>query len=116
MVYLLLAIYLLCTVGGLTLLKIGGGGNDIVISNSIVNLKISITTLLGLLLYIISFALWTVLIQRFNLSYIFPIATGLAYLLVIASSLLVLKEVISPFQWSGLVFILIGVILMNIKS
>lgn len=116
MVYILLTIYLLCTVSGLTLLKVGGESSGIAFSNNILNLKLTYTTIIGLLFYIISFVLWIVLIQRFNLSYIYPITTGLAYFLVIASSIFVLKESISPLQWAGLLFILVGVILMNIKQ
>jgi len=112
MVYILLTIYLLCTVSGLTLLKVSGESSSIAFSNNILNLKLTYTTIIGL----ISFVLWIVLIQRFNLSYIYPITTGLAYFLVIASSIFVLKESISSIQWAGLLFILVGVILMNIKQ
>lgn len=116
MVYILLTIYLLCTVSGLTILKVSGESSSIAFSNNILNLKLTYTTIIGLLFYVISFVLWIVLIQRFNLSYIYPITTGLAYFLVIASSIFVLKESISSIQWAGLLFILVGVILMNIKQ
>jgi len=108
-------IYLFCTVGGLTLVKVGANANSFTTSSQFFNLQLSYTTLLGLVLYVVSFIMWIVIVQHFNLSYIQPLTTGLSYILIIAASIFILKEQISPFQWGGLAFILVGVILMNVK-
>ncbi|MDD2414700.1 MAG: hypothetical protein PHI94_05960 [Eubacteriaceae bacterium] len=109
-------IYLFCTVGGLTLVKVGADANKFLASGSFFNLQLSYTTVLGLVLYIVSFVMWIVIVQRFNLSFIQPLTTGLSYILIIAASVFILKENITPFQWAGLGFILVGVVLMNIKA
>lgn len=115
MVYISVAIYLLCTVGGLTLVKVGAEANNFAMNSSFFNLQLSYTTLIGLILYVISFVMWIVIVQRFNLSYIQPLTTGLSYFLIIAASIFILKEQITTFQWVGLGFILVGVIFMNLK-
>lgn len=114
--YILIAAYLLCSVGGLTLVKIGGDVNSFSAQSSFFTLSLSYSTLIGLILYIFSFLLWMIIIQRFNLSYIQPIATGLSYVLIILVSVLILKESISAIQWVGLIFVLIGVVLMNLSK
>lgn len=111
-----IALYLFCSVGGLTLVKIGSNNNNFSVESSFFNLQLSYLTLIGLILYIVSFLMWIVIVGKFNLSYIQPLTTGLSYVLIISASIFILKEVITPFQWGGLVFILIGVILMNIGN
>ena len=78
-------------------------------------MQLSYLTLLGLVLYVVSFLMWIVIVQQFDLSYIQPVTTGLSYVLIIAASIFVLKETVAPMQWVGLGFILVGVILMNLK-
>lgn len=115
MIYFAILIYLCCTVGGLTLVKIGAENNNFIFNSGFFNLSLSYSTLIGLVLYIISFIMWIVIVQKFNLSYIQPLTTGLSYILIILASIFILKESISLFQWIGLGFILIGVVFMNIK-
>lgn len=116
MIYLLIGLYLICSVGGLTLVKVHSSVNSIVVSNTFFNLQLSYTTFIGLCLYVMSFLMWIIIVQRFNLSYIQPLTTGLSYFLIIAASVFILKENISVFQWIGIAFILIGVVCMNLKS
>lgn len=111
-----IGLYLLCSVGGLTLVKFGGDSNSFALTQSFFNLQLSYYTLIGLILYIFSFLMWIVIVGRFNLSYIQPLTAGLSYILVLAASIFILKETITPFQWGGLIFILIGVVLMNVGS
>lgn len=113
---ILIALYLCCSVGGLTLVKIGADNNSFMINPSFFNLQLSYTTLIGLFLYIFSFLLWIVIVGRFNLSYIQPLTTGLSYVLILGASLFILHETITTFQWIGLGFILVGVILMNVGT
>ena len=115
MIYFAVFIYLCCSVGGLTLVKVGAEHNNFALNPEFFNLSLSYATLIGLCLYVVSFVMWIVIVQKFNLSYIQPITTGLSYILIIAASIFILKESISLFQWIGLAFILIGVVFMNLK-
>lgn len=116
MVYLLVVIYLCCSVGGLTLVKLGTEHNAFLLNSGFFNLSLSYTTLIGLILYVVSFVMWIGIVQRFDLSYIQPITTGLSYILIIAASIFILKENIATMQWIGMILILIGVVFMNIKA
>ena len=115
MMIIAVIVYLFCTVGGLTLVKLGSEANKLAITSSFFNLQLSYLTVLGLVLYVVSFIMWIVIVQQFDLSYIQPVTTGLSYVLIIAASIFVLKETVAPMQWIGLGFILVGVILMNLK-
>ncbi len=112
---LFIALYLFCSVGGLTLVKVGAAHNGFTTGAGFFNLQLSYTTLIGLVLYILSFIMWIVIVQKFNLSYIQPLTTGLSYVLIIAASLFILHESIGSMQWIGLVLILAGVVCMNLQ-
>lgn len=113
---ILFVFYLFCTVGGLTLVKVGANNNAFALNSSFFNLSLSYTTILGLVLYVGSFVMWIVIVQKYNLSYIQPMAMGLSNILIIAASIFILGEKIGMFQWLGIACILGGVILMNIKT
>ena len=113
---ILVAIYLFCTVEGLTLVKLGADHNQFSAASSFFSLSLSYTTILGLVLYIVSFVMWVVIVQKFDLSYIQPLTTGLSYILIIGASLFILKETISMYQWIGLGCILVGVVFMNLQK
>lgn len=113
---ILVAIYLFCSVGGLVLVKLGTSHNQFSAASSFFSLSLSYTTLIGLFLYIISFLMWMIIVQKFDLSYIQPIAVGLSYILIIGASLLIFKETISMNQWIGLGCILVGIVLMNLQK
>lgn len=108
-------VYLFCTVGGLTLVKVGANNNAFALNSSYFDLSLSYTTIMGLFLYVISFVMWIVIVQKYELSYIQPIALGLSNILIIAASIFILGETIGLFQWLGIACILGGVILMNVK-
>lgn len=112
---LFIIVYLFFTCAGLLLIKYGATNNVFSISNNFFNLKINIYLLIGLLFYVCSFALWVIILHKFKLSYIFPLISGISYVLIIMLSHFVLHEKITGFQWIGIVIIFFGVILMNIK-
>lgn len=116
MIYVFVLIYLCCSVGGLTLVKIGADHNAFALNPEFFNLSLSYTTVIGLFLYIASFLMWIGIVQKFDLSYIQPITTGLSYILIMAASIFILKESVSWTQWIGVVFILVGVVFMNLKG
>ena len=54
--------------------------------------------------------------SRFNLNYVYPISAGLIYIAIIALSVLLLKEKVTSTQIVGMIAILAGIIIMNIKK
>lgn len=64
----------------------------------------------GFFLYIFSFLSWLILLSKKQLTYIFPIVTGLGYASIIITSLLFLREEIELFKIIGIVLIGIGIL------
>jgi multidrug transporter EmrE-like cation transporter len=106
-------------VGGQILLKIGMnkiGPIDIGSASSLGHLFTGIikspTVLVGLFLYVISAALWLIIISAVDLSFAYPFI-GLTYVLVLVVSKFVLKEDVNPIRWIGTAIITIGVIVIS---
>ena len=72
--------------------------------------------MLGFIAYIGSFLIYTFyIIKKFDLSYIFPIITGITQVLVILVGIFILKEHINIYGIFGILSIIIGITLLNIK-
>jgi multidrug transporter EmrE-like cation transporter len=106
-------------VGGQILLKIGMnkiGPIDISSASSLGHLFTGIikspTVLVGLFLYVISAALWLIIISAVDLSFAYPFI-GLTYVLVLLVSKFILKEDVNPIRWIGTAIITVGVIVIS---
>ncbi|AIQ43943.1 EamA family transporter [Paenibacillus sp. FSL R5-0912] len=113
--YILVVLYLLLSAFGMVLIKLGGSNTKINYLNRTFGIHIDLWLVGGVLFYLMSFFLWIIILQKFKLSYISPLVSGISYILIITLSLVILNEKISSFQWIGIGIIFIGVIFMNIK-
>jgi multidrug transporter EmrE-like cation transporter len=66
--------------------------------------------ILGLFLYIFSFLSWLILLSKKQLTYIFPIVTGLGYAGIITTSFFFLREEIDLFKVIGIILIGAGIL------
>ena len=114
MKYILIAIYILCTTGGLFCFK-AGGAFEFSLKNAI-SLKMSLLTFLGFCLYLCSFLLWQKLLATYDLSYIVPVTTGIVQIIVILLGYFFFKEQISLVNLIGIIMIIAGVVLLSIKK
>jgi small multidrug resistance pump len=113
----LMIIYIIFTVSGLILFKLGANSSGIeIIANGIMNLQISITSFIGICCYGCSFIIYLLLLTKNNVSFLFPIITGIVYICVLAASVLILKEKITSISLIGSSLILIGVMLVALKG
>lgn len=112
---ILIIFYLAFSTFGLALIRLGASSTNVTLSSHILNLSVNLYTLGGLFLYVCSFVTWVTLLQRFKLSYIMPVVTGISYICVLLAGFFILHESINKFQMIGAAVILIGVVLMNIK-
>jgi len=112
---ILIAIYLVCTVSGLLLLKMNSGGSSLGLEGGALSARFPLGFILGLFFYAVSFVLWIVILRGGSLNFIYPVVTGMVYISVMAGSYLVLKEPITVKQLAGTAVILVGVVLMNLK-
>jgi multidrug transporter EmrE-like cation transporter len=66
---------------------------------------------LGMTLFVVSAAVWLVVLSRAPLSFAYPFA-GLTYVLITAFSRFVLNERVPGFRWIGIALIISGIILV----
>jgi Membrane transporters of cations and cationic drugs len=113
----LILLYVMFSASGLLMLKIGTTqGLGLQISSGKVQLTVHIALLVGMCFYILSFILSLLAMKAMDLSVFYPVSAGLGYVLVCILSYAILKERITAYQLIGMLFILAGVILMNLKK
>ncbi len=115
MKYIFILIYIIFTTLGLVFFKIGGTNPLSISFNNGLGIKIGYVSLLGFLFYICSFLLWQRLLIIYDLSYIVPITTGIIQCIVLLLGVFLFKENINAFNVFGVVFIIIGLILLSVK-
>lgn len=69
----------------------------------------------GLLSVLVIFIIWSVVLSKVDLSVAVPVAS-FSYILVPLSSALFLREKVSLLRWSGVFFILIGVVFVSLST
>ncbi len=95
-------------------MKMGGDSLSFSLKDSI-QFKIGFITCLGFIFYIASFLIWQKLLVSFDLSYIFPILTGIVQIIVLLIGIFVFKESCSITNVMGIILIIIGIILIAKK-
>lgn len=116
MQFVLICIYIILTLAGLTLMKLGGNAGTIAVENGNMNFGISLISLAGLVCYLCSFLLFTRIVVMFDLSYIMPLTTGIVQVLTLVLAKIVFKE---NFTWQSIIgasLVIIGVLIMNWKK
>lgn len=111
----LIILYLILTVSGLILMKMGGNTGTISVENKTLHFGMSLISGLGFICYLCSFLLFTKIVTMFDLSYIYPIITGIVQILSLVASSLVLKEKMSWQIVIGAIIVIAGILIMNIK-
>ena len=114
---ILFGIYILLTSSGLLLIKFGTGQhiNQLSFSAGQFQMNIHISAICGIICYICSFLVYLFLISKYKLTVLYPLSTGLVYILILITSTLLLKEQINLRSVIGGAAIVIGVIILNPK-
>ena len=113
---ILVILYLVLTVSGLVLMKMGNNPGSIAIKDGTATFGISLISFAGLFCYLCSFLLFTRIVVMFDLSYIMPIVTGIVQILTLVASKVVFKENISVYGIVGASLVIIGIVVMNWKQ
>ena len=116
---LLILLSIAVAVGGQVLLKLGLNKIGSINVNSLSGLGHlflgiikSPMVLTGLFCYVISAAIWLVVLSAVQLSFAYPFI-GLTYVLILFISKFVLKEDVNPIRWVGAAIITIGVVVIS---
>lgn len=113
--YLYIMIYLLFTSLGLILFKIGAADNlKISLSNGAFNFRMGYVSILGIFCYFASFLIYLGLVSKLQLSYLFPVTTGILQIVILIASAYVFHEHISVSNIIGVVLIILGVFFISI--
>lgn len=111
----LIVLYVILSISGLVLMKLGGNSGTISIANKELTFGISLISGLGFVCYICSFLLFTRIVMLFDLSYIVPITTGIVQVLTLVASYLIFKDNMSLQSVGGAIMVIVGILVMNIK-
>lgn len=116
---LLILLSISIAVGGQMLLKIGINRIDIVSSsgfNYVSQLFLGVIkspmVIIGLFLYVISAAIWLIVLSAVDLSFAYPFI-GFTYVLILVCSKFILREEVNLIRWIGALIITIGVIVIS---
>ena len=114
--FILVVMYILLTIAGLVLMKVGGNTGNIKLEKDCFIFSMSFLSLLGFICYISSFLIFTNIVVKFKLSYIMPITAGLIQVLTLLSGYIVFKENVTINGIIGVILVILGIVVMNIKS
>lgn len=109
--YILTVVYILFTTGGLTFMKLGGDTLKVGLKGGF-SFSMDWKTLVGFLMYIVSFILWQQLLVKYDLSKIVPIVTGIVQIVIMLIAAIVFKEEINVMGWIGAALIIAGIVLI----
>ena len=113
--WIFVVFYVLFAISGSTLLKYGMTTKSLFVV-PFVNMKVSWVSLIGFFSYGISFLLYTVLLSKFELSFISPIITGIVYFLLMVTAFLFFKEPVTFNKIVGSLLIIVGILFMIVKK
>lgn len=114
---LIIALYVLATSSALIVLKLGAKhGAPIQILDGRLHFNLTWQSLVGIILYGVSFLIYMYLISKFDLGYIIPLTTALVYIIIFTASFLVFKESFTLIKIIGIAFIVTGLIFLNLKK
>jgi len=82
--------------------------------SDIINLGLSGYFLGGASLYVIATVVWLYLLNKYPLSYIYPMI-AFAYAIGAILAMILLKEQISLMRWSGIFLVVLGVALIGMN-
>lgn len=107
-------LYLLLTLTGMTLIKMGGQSLSHGIRIS--RFSISLMTLVGISLYGLSFLLYTFLISRMQISIVMPLLSAIHSCALVMVGVMIFHEVLNLGQMVGIAIVIVGVFVMGVLS
>ena len=113
MFIVLLICYILTSVG-LLMIKMGGSETSISLMSQGISMQMDFKLIIGLISYVVSFLLFTIILQKQNLSFIYPLSAGVVNVISVVLGIIVLKETVSVTGMIGVGLVILGIIFMNL--
>ena len=109
-------LYIFLCLSGLILMKLGVNTGEVMFNQGTLSFSINVISLIGLVCYILSFLFFTSIVVKFNLSYIVPLTSRVVQVLTLFSGFFIFNENISIKGIIGSFLVIVGIIIMNIKT
>ena len=106
-------LYILFTMSGLILMKLGGGQLNLGIKDGMFEANIGFKLLVAFFMYGISFLIWSRIVAQNDLTYIVPLSSAIVNILSVIVGIFIFKESLSTMQIVGIIVATIGVVMMN---
>ncbi len=113
--YVMIGLYLLCTTGGITFMKLGGDSLHLGLQDGF-SFSVGWVTFLGLLCYVVSFLLWQRLVVKYDISLLVPIVNGIVQVLILLIGHFIFQENLSSVSLIGAIVVVVGIVLMGFGS
>jgi len=107
-------LYALSSSSGLIVLKMAMSAQPVRL-NTILSILVSQKFIIGFGLYLVGFLTWMFIISKFRINFAFPIAISLFFIVTGLGSYFILKEPITLQHLFGILFCLIGIMLIVLK-
>lgn len=111
---ILFTAYVLLSSLGLILFKLGSQSLNILYENSVFSFSASTTMFAGIFCYLTSFFLWMVVVNKSELSYIYPLSIACINIAILLGSYFILNEPITLKSLIGAAIIIVGIIIMKL--
>lgn len=116
MFYVLFICYIILSSLGLLLIKLGGNGTSFSFEMNAFSMAMTYRLIIGLLCYICSFLLFTLILQKKDLSLIYPLSAGIVNVVSVVLGVVVLKEKISIFSLIGIALVIAGIVFLSLRG
>ena len=114
--WLYILFYVICSVSGSTFLKLGSSDSrKVLLTVPLIDMTVSSITIIGFVCYGLSFIIYTILLSKYNLSFVSPLTIGLVYIALMVTSVIIFKESLTITSIVGSGLILLGVLLILMK-
>lgn len=111
----LIFLYVISSSSSLILIKLGTNiGMPISIVENAIKFNFNLYSIIGLLLYGVSFPVYIYLISKYDLGFIIPIAAAFVYIIIFTASFLLFKETFTTIKIVAISLIILGVILLQL--
>ena len=109
---LICAVYLILAVIGMTFIK-SGHETESFFSIPFFDVSLSVRTLIGILFYGFSFLVFTFYVSKLNIGIVVPVVSGLTCVAIVILGYFLFEEHITPGQFVGIAFIVLGTVLVG---
>lgn len=114
---LIIAAYAITTSLALIFLKLGStNGAPVSYEHNKLQFNLGLYVISGVILYGISFIIYTYLVAKYDLGYIIPLVTALVYILIFIASFVIFKESFTMVKILAIGLILTGIVLLNVSK